>query len=259
MERTKIIEAYLDGSLDKGARDELETRALKDKQLSELIRLHKEVNDSIRDTDLHELRIKLLEISADMSLGDEKPLPSQEHAAGTFRKILPRKQLMRIAASLAILLAVSAMIKVVFFRNLSGPMIFKQYYVRYEPDVINRSSGTNRSDMDDALLQYESGNYARCSLILKNITDREQDNYLAMFYLGLTYLELQKPAVAVTVLSAIPQAWESPYAVHREWYLALSLINAERKNEALPLLKHMAATGGFYSAKAKAILRELRF
>jgi hypothetical protein len=239
MDTTKRIEAYLDGSLRKEDQDELESLARKDKELSDLILLHREVNESIRDTNLHFLRSKLKKIS-------------------TERRVLLFRRHFRIVASLICLLALGTTIKVVFFHSSSSVALFQKYYVRYEPDVTYRTSGKSNSDLEKALLFYESRNYTLCAQLLDRIILNEKRNYIALFYRGLTSLELKSSEEAISTLLAIPQNWLSPYAEHRDWYLALSLIKAGREKEALPILKQLASNNTLYSVKSRAILHKLR-
>jgi anti-sigma factor RsiW len=63
METTRIIEAYLDGNLDPADRAALEARAAQDPEFADLIRLHKEVNESIRDEGGSKLCYMLKEIN----------------------------------------------------------------------------------------------------------------------------------------------------------------------------------------------------
>lgn len=58
-----MIEKYLDGTLGRKERKKLEDRLGKDKELADLIKMHAEVNESIRDNELHALHDKIKKIS----------------------------------------------------------------------------------------------------------------------------------------------------------------------------------------------------
>ncbi len=68
MNTTRLIEAYLDGSLEKDIAEEIKVRAENDVEFAELIRLHKEINESIRDNELNSLRQTLRKISAEKDI-----------------------------------------------------------------------------------------------------------------------------------------------------------------------------------------------
>jgi hypothetical protein len=239
MEITRKIEAYLDGSLEVDERYELDCRAQKDKELADLIQLYREVNECIREKELFIIRGKLHKILS------EKPL-------------FYNKSKLIIAATVLFLVGMEIADRIFIFRNQSGQLIFKNYYVRYESEVVTRSSEIVAHDLKEALLQYELRNYPYCAHLLDSISFQEKDNYMALFYKGLTFLELQKPLDAINAFLIIPQRWNSPYAVHRDWYLALSYIDVQKEKEATDLLRKLVENKTFYSKRAKSILHKLR-
>lgn len=62
MKKMRLIEEYLDGSLSAEEKKNFEDRLGKDKELADLVKMHLDVNESIRDDELHALREKLKEI-----------------------------------------------------------------------------------------------------------------------------------------------------------------------------------------------------
>jgi len=239
METTRKIEAYLDGTLEIEEYNKLEILANKDKEISDLIKLHKEVNDSIRDTNLLTLRGKVHKILSE-------------------RQVIPFRQILRLVASILLLGGLGIIFKIYLFHNQSGKILFEKYYIRYEPDVVSRSSGIGVIDLNEALLQYESGNYTSCNQLLDSIIFNERGNYLALFYKGVTCLELKLPFDAINAFLKIPKYWKSPYAVHRDWYLALSLIEVGRENDAILLLRKLMDNNNFYSKKSYSIFQKIK-
>jgi hypothetical protein len=239
METTRKIEAYLDGTLEIEEHYKLEILAKNDKEISDLITLHREVNDSIRDADLHTLRDKVHKIVSE-------------------KQILPYKQILRIVAVILLLIGLGIIIRICLLPYQPSSMLFEEYYVRYEPDVVNRSSEIRINDLNEAILNYESRNYTSCDHLLDSIIFKEKDNYLALFYKGVTCLELQLPFDAINAFSNIPNCWNSPYAVHRDWYLALALIEVRRENDAIFLLRKLMDNNNFYSKKSYSILHKIR-
>ncbi|MBN1158357.1 MAG: hypothetical protein JXA61_03165 [Bacteroidales bacterium] len=62
MKKSRMIEDYLDGLLSKQEKKEFEKKLGEDKELADLLKFHAEVNESIRDHELHDLRRKLKEL-----------------------------------------------------------------------------------------------------------------------------------------------------------------------------------------------------
>jgi len=94
--------------------------------------------------------------------------------------------------------------------------------------------------------------------LLDSLIILDKENYIAYFFLGLTCLELQAPFDAITAFEIIPNKWDSPYSIHLEWYLGLSLANMGRYKESISIMKKLNATNSFYSNEAKSIIRKLR-
>jgi hypothetical protein len=245
MNTTRLIEAYLDGSLDKDIAAEIEARAEMDSEFAELIRLHKEINESIRDNELHGLRNTLRKIAAERDTPDRE-LPSL------------LRRIMQIAAAFLFIIIIGTIAIRWFFPGYSGTSIFNKFYVKYEPDVIIRSENHLSDGLGEAQFLYQTGNYVQCAGILDKILHDDKTNYLAFFYLGLTQIELQKPDEAISDFLKIPDDWNNPYSIHRNWYLALCLIKTGQVKLALPLLKRLSSGEEYYSDRSRRILEKIR-
>jgi tetratricopeptide (TPR) repeat protein len=241
MNTTKLIEAYLDGSLDKDKAEEIEARAECDIEFAQLIRLHKEINESIRDNELHYLRQTLKKISTQNDVSNSKP-------------VFPSRRIVQIAAAFLFIIVIGITVTRLFFQGTTGPDLFEKFYVKYEPDVITRSGNIFKSDLENAQFQYQTGNYEECERILDSIVRSDKQNYMALFYLGLVGIELQHPKEAIGNFLKIPPNWNNPYSIHRNWYLALCFIETEQGNKAIPLLKRLSNEDSFYSERAIKIL-----
>jgi hypothetical protein len=245
MNTTRLIEAYLDGSLEKEKVEEIKARAEMDAEFADLIRLHKEINDSIQDNELNSLRQELRRISV-----------SKEYSI--YRVSFPLKRIIQIAAAFLFVIIVSAVVIKRVFPGYSGSAVFDTYYVKYEPDVITRSDNLIKNSLENAQLLYQTGNYTECVRILDNMVSNDKQNYLLLFYRGLTKIELQQPEEAINDFLKIPPDWNNPYSIHRNWYLALCLIETGQAGKADPLLKRLSIGDGFYSERAKKILDKIR-
>jgi hypothetical protein len=245
MNTTRLIEAYLDGSLEKDIAKEIQTRAENDFEFAELIRLHKEINESIRDNELDSLRRDLRGITG-------RKDPSND------RDKFPLRQIFRIAAVFFFVLLIGVGVLKWFIPGYSGLSIFEKYYIKYEPDVITRSDNTYRISLLNAQYLYQTGRYSECAGLLENLVRNEKENYIAWFYLGLARIEQNQPIEAIHDFLSIPSEWENPYSIHRNWYLALCLINSGQEKQAISLLEGLSATDGYYADRAKIILGRIR-
>jgi len=62
MKKTRLIEEYLDGSLSAEEKKKFEDQLGKDKELADLVKMHLDVNESIRDNELHALSLIIKKI-----------------------------------------------------------------------------------------------------------------------------------------------------------------------------------------------------
>lgn len=197
------------------------------------------MNESIRDEGVGKLKAKLYKIEIDLNKSQYG-------------------NLLRIAAIFIVVLSVYTITRICILHGVIGQSIYDKYYLKYQPDIIFRSTNTTASLLDNAILQYESGNYIRCKQQLDSILVFEKNNYTACFFLGLACLELHAPLDAIAAFEAIPEKWDSPCSIHRDWYLGLSLLKAGRYKEAISIMKKLYANSGYYSKKSKRITRKLK-
>jgi tetratricopeptide (TPR) repeat protein len=245
MNTTRLIEAFLDGSLEKDKVEEIKARAKNDAEFADLIRLHKEINESIRDNELHNLRQILRKISV-------------EKDTSMYLISFPFRRIIKITAVFLFILIVGAAAAKWIFAGYSRSAIFEKYYFKYEPDVITRSGDLSKNGMENAQFLYQTGNYTECAEMLDELVRNDKQNFLALFYLGLAKIELQKTNEAIINFLKIPPNWNSPYSIHRNWYLALCLIKTGQERQALPLLKRLSIEDEFYSGRAKKIMSKIR-
>ncbi len=246
MNTTRIIEAYLDGSLEKDVAEEVRIRSENDIEFADLIRLHKEVNKCISDDELVKFRVTLKKISGENEISE--------------REInISIRYIFQIAAACLFLILIGFTVKKWLFTGSSDSTIFNKYYVRYEADVITRSDNTATNSLEYAQILYQTGNYAKSEAILSEITNKDKKNYMAWFYSGLVRIELRQTGEAIRDFSKIPLSWNSPNRIHRNWYLALCLVKTGHEKEAGSLLMDLSTDNMYYSERAKKILKEIRF
>ena len=169
MNTTRLIEAYLDGSLEKDIAKEIRARAENDIEFAELIRLHKEINESIRDNELYDLRQILRKISSEINTS---------MSVVTF----PLRRIIQIAAVFLIILIIGTATVKWFFPGYSRSAIFEKYYFKYEPDVITRSGNVSKNGLENAQLLYQTGNYTQCAMILDDMVRNDKQNCCSIRY-----------------------------------------------------------------------------
>jgi len=238
MKTTRTIEEYLSNSLSDYEREELEKLISADLELADLVKLHDEVNQSIRDEGLFLLKHRLEEIS------------------GNYIK---KKTVIRYLAVAAVFLflILSFSLRFIFPYNIDPSRLFEKYYRPFETNIITRST-TELSLFEQGILEYQLGHYSEALKIFRALDEKRiADNNMLYFYLGLAFLGNEEFTDASSMFSIIPRDWNNPHKVHRDWYMALTYIAMGRTDQAGPILSEIAGNEGIYSREASVILKKL--
>lgn len=254
METTRMIERYLDGTLNDTERQAVEERAGHDSDFHELIRLHREVNDSIRDEDLFALRDLIRKVNAEYLDTPGKDLQTQEK----WHHPILSGVVFRIAALLIFAATAGVVLKLTLFKGTSSEKLYHRYYSVYESDVVVRSAKEEITGLTKAIRYYDLGKYAEALINLDDIIRRDRYDYLALLYRGLTCMETGNTDCAVKSFREIPDNWGSPFSEHRNWYLALALLKINNTEEAKDILQRIIAGKGYYSKHAHQIIKKLK-
>jgi tetratricopeptide (TPR) repeat protein len=242
MENTKLIERYLEGSLTEHEKTGVEIRAASDEKFRKLIILHREVNESIADSDLYDLHKKLERLS---SLQEQDLLPIVRKGRFIF--------LLRISALFILVAGSVIVLRYIVIKPTVESRLFSRHYVTYVADAITRSGSLAKNAFKDALEQYSTGDYNKAFEEFSNIVITDPENYHAWFFRGLACMELKDFENAADSFSRIPQEWNSPYSEHSDWYFALSLLKVHRTSEAGAIFKRIIAYEGYYKSRASEI------
>lgn len=252
METTKLIEEYLNGTLNESERKQFEKRITCDVEFNQLYELHKEVNESIRDKKFHQFHslIQQAENSYFNSGHESMPVHPQN---STYRK----KSMLRYAAVFLVLLGTAALLKLTLFSGAKSDRLFDRYYAAYNADMVMRSTQSEVTTLENAILEYSRRDYATALQKLNKLILENQENQLAWFYKGLTCLALDQPSEAIRSFRVIDPNWNHPLMEHRNWYLALALLHNNNRDEAVAVFSEIREFKGYYSENADRILRKL--
>jgi hypothetical protein len=250
METTRRIEQYLEGSLSLQDKIMLEEEAAHNPELRELIRLHAEVNESIRDEDFFAFHNLVAEVGREYlqtETGSVKKTPVRS---------LWHNKVARYAAILIVVLGTGMGLKYLLSAPVSVDKLYSQYYSPYDADAVTRSA-SDKNSLDHAIISYSNADYSGALSELNNITAKNPQDFMAWFYRGLSCLEVHQAAEAVRSFRMIPSSWDSPYKEYLDWYLAMALLQNSDRSEAKNMLEQIKNHNGYYAGKAGEILNKL--
>ena len=120
-----------------------------------------------------------------------------------------------------------------------------------------RSIEQSRNSIQLSYYLYQEGDFQTSYEILKNYISSNFDDQTAHFYLGLDALELSLYDQAIDEFTLVEQNNVSPFALHAQWYLAMTYLKTGRVDHAKIILRHLTKEENMYSVKAKKILKKL--
>lgn len=124
-----------------------------------------------------------------------------------------------------------------------------------EQTVLSRSSNyMAHKIIQKAMKLFGNKNYSNCIEELSLLYDFNPDDANAQFYLGMCYYLTGKYTIARGFFERNLENTNNIFHQESVFYLALSLLNTNQKEEAVSLLQKIAKEKGFYSKRAEAVL-----
>ncbi len=119
-------------------------------------------------------------------------------------------------------------------------------------DTIDPSSAPLKEIMD----KYDSKNYDAALEGINKYLQENPEYFKAKFYRGLIYLKNRELTAAMADFEDVIKN-NSQFKEEAEWYLSLSYIRAQRKDDAVKLLNEMKQNSRTQAAKAEDLLKHI--
>lgn len=240
-----LVDRYVNGEMNKGEIMSFEKELQKNKDLQANVQLEKDLNMVLAQKDVLEFRQKIAEV---MIRQKEIKQPAK-----TFR--LTSRWLQLAAASITILIMVSAALLFFLPMQSSNTKLFKKYYDSDRPVHVTRSGDV---DLVEALRNYQQKNYEQAILLFNDILITDPNNSAIRFYTGISFIETEKFAEAISCFQEIIKNNHSLYVEPAEWHLGLSYLRNGEEEMATAQFKKVAANDiSYYNSKATEILKQM--
>jgi tetratricopeptide (TPR) repeat protein len=246
-EEIELIERYLKKELSEFENTAFQQRLLSDRDF----KVHyDEVRTSISGIQYSARKAVLEELKK-----FDSTLPGISGRKGSGRTISPIVYF-GIAASILILV-VSTVLIYRFSNEVNPEQLYQSYYTIY-PNIVDptqRNDTTSANVISPGFRQYDLGNYEE-AVSEFNESLKEGDNEFVLFYLAISYLELNRLNEAIEHFHNYIQNYSSLKS-QAQWYLALSYIKNEQLANARIPLQLIAEDDSSYSEKASNLLNQL--
>jgi tetratricopeptide (TPR) repeat protein len=198
--------------------------------------------EAVNDTELLKLRKNLNEISAGM----------KTHRSPV--SFIQRNKWYLAAASISVAIVSSALSLLMFKGTVSKPEIFRDYYQRAKPFMIQRSVSQLETDyFSQAMKFYNERKYDKSAEILL----ANQLNAASKFYAAISLMELGDYKKAEPILSAVAADDTNLFVDQAEWYLGLCFLMNDKFDLAIKQFEKIASTQNYYNDKAAEIIKKI--
>jgi tetratricopeptide (TPR) repeat protein len=170
----------------------------------------------------------------------------------SFKKNLP----IRFAIAATVIVAILVTLFIIIRQNkITTGDLFTLYYSPYveteEVFEITRSS----DNFYYALKVFEAGDYARAAVLFEELSDTVELKVYAIFYSGLTCMQMGKWEEAVKKLEEVLGYGETRVSEPARWYLGLCFLRLDDSKSARKQFEILASAKNEYSIKSRRILR----
>ncbi len=251
MENHGIFERYLNGSMPETEKTDFLRRLSEDQVFNNEFLVYNEVNSVILNMDdrdgfkkaLNEAESKYFE-----SVNVQNPLDETN-----IRK--HRIMFYKIAASVVIVVTLSVMGYYMLFSKYTKKELYAQYYMPLKMDAVSRSADDSLMNIERGFIAYQDGRYKECIQILSS--GSYPDNVSVNLVKGLSFMELGNFKMAETFLLLASKDESNGLHDDCQWYLSLTYIQLEKPAQAASILKKLIENKSVYEQKAEKLLKEI--
>lgn len=240
---TELVIRYIDDQLKPEEKTKFEADLLVNKLLHEEYENQKVMNTMLADESLHDLYDTVNNV--------EEELEKEE---------IGRRRRMYIwyaaAASVVILFTLSFLLPILRKDGI-GETLYAENYTTASSIVSNRSVPEDLLPLESALKAYDKLQFTKSSQLFEEYLKSEPKNITAQFYLGLSFMELNKMEDAILHLKLFTELKTNVYSDQALWYLALCYLKMENMVQAKIILNQIVVKSQFQKENAQAILKQL--
>ncbi|MGC9375989.1 MAG: tetratricopeptide repeat protein [Bacteroidales bacterium] len=238
-----LIDRYLEGEMTVREQTSFEELLRKNKELREEFLLRKDINKAIAEEDIMELRDNLDDI---MNKKTVKRLPKLAFYSA-------------VAAVITIFIVVGVKFILPTAEN-NGDYIFDVYYENY-PSILNARSAGEVSQQElltrQAFQYYDAQNYKKAINQFKELLSFDTTNHLAMFYIAIAYIELEKYSDAEYYLLQLINNPNQIFWEQSHWYLSLIYLKQNKYDDANKILSVIVKENLYNTSEANEIIEKI--
>jgi hypothetical protein len=140
----------------------------------------------------------------------------------------------------------------------SSEQLYKEFFAPYPPTYTSRDAieGKGNLTFDRAMVMYQRAKHKDASESLKVLLKQQPNSVAVKFYLAITLMQLDEFDAALPLLNDII-AEENLYSNYAKWYKGLSCLALDDLNQAKELFNELKYTEGELAESSKLIIKKL--
>jgi tetratricopeptide (TPR) repeat protein len=242
----EMIEKYIDGELEGKEQLDFEQMLSTDPDIKRDYELSTEINNSIVEDDVMNLRETL------------DYMYSEEKAVKRIPTVFTKRKFYYAAASAALIIAAGGVTQRLLNPSMDSESVFEKYYQPYEVTVTYRSGNT---EVDRLLLNalelYEEKDYDQALVLFEEILENRSNNMAINLYSGISYMEEEEYHKATTSFNHIISDNDNLFIEQAQWYLSMCYIKTEKSEKAKEILNQIIEQESYYKEQALKVLKDL--
>lgn len=244
----KSIEDFIDGVLEGELLKEFEFEMRDNLDLSAEVELRKQVNDSILEKDIFELREKLQSARESSEVKKVKMLIPETK----------NRQIKFWRRSVAVLIVLLGLAGVLANGLISVSRTYDNYFEApsWSPE---RSLNSDLTLFQVANRAYLNSDYEKVVQTLNKITTSDKKNPVVDFYKAASLQKMNKYAEAIEAYTRVIEDGDNLFIEEAEWFRSLCYLRTGEKKKAELELLAVIEKKNHYENQAKAVIRRLKY
>lgn len=235
-QRTDIewIEAYLQEELGEEERDVFEKRLQQEPELQRRLNMVREFNEAFDSPETIRFHEALQEVR------DSRQVPTKKSF-----QIKPLYMLVGLAAAIVLLLLIWNP-----FAQLPSPAeLGRDNYEPYKTLIASRDAYARDSLYSIAIQAYRQEDFAQAAEAFRQLEGKYPEVAALPFFTSVAYLGDQEAEEALIHFQSMPQVNRAEFEPSYSWYLALTYLQLDQVEQAIPLLEEVAKSSEYPQAK----------
>jgi len=237
------IEQYRFGPMSESERVKFEQDLIENPKLNHEFQLDIEIEDSLKQYDIIDLRRKLFKAMNEEKLKVKVPVSKSYHSKWYM-----------VAASITFLVLLGGAFHLMNPVKYTNNTLFEMYYSGENAHSLTRSAGNTN---DEAMTKYREGDFNSALVLFNEILDKDPSNIYVRYYTGLASIETKQNEKAITEFKYIIDQKNNLFVENAQWYLALTYLRNNQMTDAKDLLVQINNSSNPHNKEAAQILKRI--